>query len=113
MPCSKTVNPQKHVWRSETVLSSAGGTGSMAAQSEMTLREAIGFLVSRGDRQRDERRIEMATKLAQFPFVRELEGSSGAHSLRSISATSVSSPPRRWIAHGDALLFRGSPDPTT
>ena len=45
-----------------------------AARSDMTLREALGFLVSREIARRDERRIEMATKLAQFPFVRELEG---------------------------------------
>lgn len=45
-----------------------------AARSEMTLREALGFLVSREIARRDERRIEMATKLAQFSLVRELAG---------------------------------------
>jgi hypothetical protein len=40
----------------------------------MTLREALGFLISREIATRDERRIEMSTKLEQFPFVRELEG---------------------------------------
>ena len=45
-----------------------------AARSEMTLREALGFLVSREIARRDERRISMASKIAQFPFVRELEG---------------------------------------
>src|SRR3546814_12585665 len=44
------------------------------ARSEMTLREALAFLVSREIARRDHRRIEMATKIAQFPFVRDLEG---------------------------------------
>src|SRR3546814_1711008 len=45
-----------------------------AARSEMTLREALAFLVSREIARRDHRRIEMATKIAPFPFVRDLEG---------------------------------------
>src|SRR5215471_16992441 len=56
-----------------------------AARSEMTLREALGFLVSREIARRNERRIRMASKIAQFPFVRELEGFDwSAPSLRSI-----------------------------
>lgn len=45
-----------------------------AARSDMTLREALAFLVQREIARRDERRISMASKLAQFPFVRELAG---------------------------------------
>src|SRR3546814_19761520 len=45
-----------------------------AARSEMTLREALAFLVSREIARRDHRRIEMATTIAQFPFVRDLAG---------------------------------------
>ncbi|ESZ54498.1 hypothetical protein X727_33415 [Mesorhizobium sp. L103C119B0] len=45
-----------------------------AARSEMTLREALAFLVTREIARRDERRISMASKIAQFPFVRELDG---------------------------------------
>ncbi|TIM80979.1 ATP-binding protein, partial [Mesorhizobium sp.] len=45
-----------------------------AARSEMTLREALAFLVTREIARRDERRISMAGKIAQFPFVRELDG---------------------------------------
>ncbi|TIU44274.1 MAG: ATP-binding protein, partial [Mesorhizobium sp.] len=44
-----------------------------AARSKMTLREALGFLAREIDR-RDERRISMSSKIAQFPFVRELDG---------------------------------------
>ncbi len=80
-----------------------------AARSEMTLREALGFLVSREVSRRDERRIEMATKLAQFPFVRELDGfdwsaqpSLDQRQIRELATC-------RWIAHGDALLFLGPP----
>jgi len=80
-----------------------------AARSDMTLREALGFLVSREIARRDERRIEMATKLAQFPFVRELEGfewgaqpSVEQRQIRELATC-------RWIAHGDALLFLGPP----
>ena len=80
-----------------------------AARSEMTLREALAFLVSREIARRDQRRIEMATKIAQFPFVRELEGfdwsaqpSLDQRQLRELATC-------RWVAHGDALLFLGPP----
>ena len=45
-----------------------------AARSKMTLREALGFFIQREIARRDERRISMASKIAQFPFVRELAG---------------------------------------
>ena len=45
-----------------------------AARSEMTLREALAFFTQREIARRDERRISMASKIAQFPFVRELAG---------------------------------------
>lgn len=45
-----------------------------AARSDMTLREALAFLVGSEIARRDERRIAMASKIAQFPFVRELDG---------------------------------------
>ncbi len=80
-----------------------------AARSEMTLREALGFLVAREIARRDERRIEMATKIARFPLVRELDGfewgaqpSLDQRQLRELASC-------RWIAHGDALLFLGPP----
>ena len=72
-----------------------------AARSEMTLREALGFMVSREIARRDERRISMASKIAQFPFVRELEGfdwsaqpSLDPRQIRELATC-------RWIAHGD------------
>lgn len=80
-----------------------------AARSDMTLREALAFLVSREIARRDQRRIEMAVKIAQFPFVRELDGfewsaqpSLDARQIRELAAC-------RWVAHGDALLLLGPP----
>lgn len=81
-----------------------------AARSKMTLREAFAFLVSREIARRDERRISMSSKLAQFPFVRELDGfdfdaqpSLDQGQIRELATC-------RWIAHGDTLLFLGPPD---
>ena len=45
-----------------------------AARREMTLREALAFVCEREVARRDERRVEMALKIAHFPFVRELQG---------------------------------------
>jgi len=80
-----------------------------AARSKMTLREALAFFVSREIARRDERRISMASKLAQFPFVREIEGfefdaqpSLDPGQIRELATC-------RWIAHGDTTLFLGPP----
>lgn len=73
----------------------------------MTLREALAFLVSREIARRDERRISMSSKLAQFPFVRELDGfdfeaqpSLDRGQIRELSTC-------RWIC--DTVLFLGPP----
>jgi len=80
-----------------------------AARSKMTLREALAFLVSREVARRDERRISMSSKLAQSPFVRELDGfdfetqpSLDRGQIRELAAC-------RWIAHRDTVLFLGPP----
>ena len=80
-----------------------------AARSKMTLREALGFFVSREIARRDERRISMASKLAQFPFVREIDDfefdaqpSLDPGQIRELTTC-------RWIAHGDTTLFLGPP----
>ncbi|MER9990423.1 IS21-like element helper ATPase IstB [Mesorhizobium sp. M0071] len=80
-----------------------------AARSQMTLREALAFLVTREIARRDERRISMAGKIAQFPFVRELDGfdfdaqpSLDQRQVRELATC-------RWIAHGDTVLFLGPP----
>ena len=71
----------------------------------MNLREALAFLVAREIARRDERRISMASKLAQFPFVRELDGFDfeAQPSLDSGQVRELATC--RWIAHGDTVLF--------
>ena len=80
-----------------------------AARRELTLRETLAFLVEREVARKDERRIEMAIKIAHFPTVRELEGfdfaaqpSLDKAQIRDLSAC-------RWVAHGAALLLLGPP----
>lgn len=80
-----------------------------AARSKMTLREALAFLVAREIARRDERRISMASKIAQFPFVRDLDGfdfeaqpSLDPGQVRELATC-------RWIAHGDMVLLLGPP----
>ena len=55
-----------------------------AARSDMTLRESLAFFVQREIARRDERRIQMASKIAQFPFVRELDGFEPTRALFSL-----------------------------
>jgi DNA replication protein DnaC len=80
-----------------------------AAKGEMTLREALGFLCEREIARKDQRRIEMAVKIAHFPCVRDLEGfdftaqpSIDPRQVREFAAC-------RWVAHGEALLLLGPP----
>jgi DNA replication protein DnaC len=65
--------------------------------------------VSREIARRDERRISMSSKIAQFPFVRVLDGfdfdaqpSLDKGQIQELAAC-------RWIAHGDTVLFLGPP----
>ena len=80
-----------------------------AARREMTLREAVAFLCEREIARKDERRVEMASKIAHFPTVRDLSSfdfsaqpSLDPGQIRDLAAC-------RWIAHGDALLLLGPP----
>ena len=80
-----------------------------AARRELTLREAVAFLCQREIARKDERRIEMASKIAHFPTVRDLDGfdfaaqpSLDKGQVRELAAC-------RWVAHGDALLLLGPP----
>ena len=75
----------------------------------MTLREAVGFLCEREVSRRDERRVEMATKIAHFPTLRDLDSfdftaqpSLDKGQIRDLAAS-------RWVAHGEALLLLGPP----
>lgn len=80
-----------------------------AARREFTLREALAFLVEREIARKDDRRIEMAVKIAHFPAVRDLDGfdfaaqpSLDPRQVRELAAC-------RWVAHGEALLLLGPP----
>jgi len=80
-----------------------------AAKRELTLREALAFLVEREVARKNERRIEMAGKIAHFPMVRDLDSfdfaaqpSLDLRQVRELAAC-------RWVAHGEALLLLGPP----
>ena len=80
-----------------------------AARRELTLREALAFLIEREVARKDERRVEMAVKIAHFPAIRDLEDfdfaaqpSVDPHQIRELAAC-------RWVAHGEALLLLGPP----
>jgi DNA replication protein DnaC len=80
-----------------------------AARRELTLRETLAFLCQREVARKDERRIDMAIKIANFPTLRDLDGfdfaaqpSLDRGQIRELAAC-------RWVAHGDALLLLGPP----
>ena len=80
-----------------------------AGRRELTLRETLALLCEREIARRDERRVEMAGKIAHFPAVREIDGfdfaaqpSIDPRQIRELATC-------RWIAHGDALLLLGPP----
>jgi len=80
-----------------------------AAKRELTLREALAFLIEREIARKDERRIAMAVKIAHFPSARDLDGfdfaaqpSIDPRQIRELAAS-------RWVAHGEALLLLGPP----
>jgi DNA replication protein DnaC len=80
-----------------------------AAQREMTLREAIAFICEREVARRDERRVEMAVKIAHFPFARDLQGFDFA-AQPSLDPKQVRElATGRFIANGEVVLFLGPP----
>jgi DNA replication protein DnaC len=80
-----------------------------AARRELSLREALAFLVEREVARKDERRIEMAVKIAHFPTVRDLDGFDFA-AQPSLDKTQIRELAAcRWVAHGAALLLLGPP----
>ena len=76
---------------------------------ELSLREALALLCDAEMRRREERRIQMGTSIAKFPFVRTLDGfdfkaqpSVDAKQIRELASC-------RWVANGDVLLILGPP----
>jgi DNA replication protein DnaC len=80
-----------------------------AARREMTLREALAFLVEREIARKDERRVTMAGKIAHFPCVRDLDGFDFAAQPSLDKAQIRELAACRWVAHGEALLLLGPP----
>ena len=80
-----------------------------AAKRELSLREALAFLVEREIARKDERRIEMSLGLARFPFVRDLDGfdfaaqpSLDKQQIRELATG-------RFVANGETVLLLGPP----
>jgi hypothetical protein len=79
-----------------------------AAKRELTLREALAFLVEREIARKDERRVAMAAKIAHFPGARRhgfdfaAQPSIDPRQIRELAASC-------WVAHGEALLLLGPP----
>src|SRR5262249_238438 len=80
-----------------------------AAKRELTLREAIAFLCERELGRRNERRVDMATKIAHFPTLRDLDSFDFAAQPSPDKKKIRDLATGRWIAHGDALLLLGPP----
>lgn len=80
-----------------------------AARRDFNLREALAFLCQAEIDRRERRRLEMAVRLAKFPFARTLDGfdfqaqpSLDPKQLRELALC-------RWVANGDGLLLLGPP----
>jgi DNA replication protein DnaC len=80
-----------------------------ASRRELSLREALALLCEREIARKDERRIEMAMKIAHFPCARDFDGfdfaaqpSLDPRQIRELACC-------RWVAHGEALLLLGPP----
>ena len=79
------------------------------ARRELTLREALTWLCQAEIARKEERRLQMAMRIAKFPFVRTLDGfdfesqpSLDPKQVRELALC-------RWVAHGDDLLLLGPP----
>src|ERR1700710_3225711 len=80
-----------------------------AARGNLSLRETLALLCRAEVSHREERRIQMSTGIAKFPYQRTLEGfdfaaqpSLDARQVRDLAAC-------RWVANGDTLLIQGPP----
>jgi DNA replication protein DnaC len=80
-----------------------------ATRHDLSVRETLALLCEREIARKDQRRIEMALKLAHFPYVRELtsfdfaaQPSVDPKQIRDLVAS-------RWIANGENLLLMGPP----
>lgn len=79
------------------------------ARKDLTPREALVYLCEAEIARKDHRRIEMAKKLARFPFVRSLDDFEfdAQPSLDPKRFTELSTC--RWVANGDNVMLLGPP----
>jgi len=80
-----------------------------ATRRKLTLLDTVKLLCEAEVARKDERRIQMASSIAKFPFVRTLDGFEFAAQpsldpklIRELATC-------RWIGNGDALLLLGPP----
>ncbi len=80
-----------------------------AARRELTLRETLAFLCEQEMAHKDQRRVQMAAKIAKFPMLRTLESfdfdaqpSIDPRQVRELATS-------RYVANGDAVLLLGPP----
>jgi DNA replication protein DnaC len=80
-----------------------------ATRRKLTLLDTVKLLCEAEVARKDERRIQMASSIAKFPFARTLEGfefaaqpSLDAKLVRELATC-------RWVGNGDALLLLGHP----
>ena len=80
-----------------------------AARRELTLREALAFLCEREIARRDQRRVEMAVRIAHFPFARDLRGFDFAAQPSLDPGQVRELATARFVANGEAVLLPGPP----
>jgi DNA replication protein DnaC len=80
-----------------------------ATRQDLSVRETLALLCQREIARKDQRRIEMALKLAHFPFLRDLtsfdfaaQPSVDPKQIRDLAAA-------RWVANGENVLLLGPP----
>jgi DNA replication protein DnaC len=80
-----------------------------AARSVLNLREALAWLCAAEVARKDQLRMEMALRLARFPYVRTLEAFD-FEAQPSIDPAQIRELPScRWVANGDTMLQLGPP----
>jgi DNA replication protein DnaC len=80
-----------------------------AGRRKLTLLDTVKFLCEAEVARKDERRIQMASSIAKFPFVRTLE-SFEFDAQPSLDPKLVQElATSRWVGNGDALLLLGPP----
>ena len=80
-----------------------------AGRRDLTIREALTFFCEREIARKDQRRIDMGTGLAKFPFVRDLAGFD-VDAQPSVDKAQIRElTTGRFVSHGQAVLLLGPP----